>query len=712
MIIKVLLKWSHFTLESSKGLCFKDGVQDGCHNFSYSPFYELMMQLKYGVFPLSFQVYTPRSLVALAVKEVAKVYRFYDQDAFSFVRNIDYYPLTITDLAPPEFHVTDDSKINLLQEEKMERMLLSAKKFLMKRRRAVNAIFDTIAKMIVNFRNKEEVDELDLKRLRVKTVKYLGIMDLLDSVGIEVELEDMLEEMISHIQQHRFRAKLLNLFLNQSYLGCGEKVEDVDPTGGSEGDNTKIAGAEEESNKQKGEKKIGDGQVANEMKDKEVVQEDRTENEKVVDTDLVVRDNVDSAEDWIIVESGDIIASAAGHQEVNGERTEKETEKTDLAFRCEIESTEDTVVRKHVDITDGLKEKVIEGVEKTDLAVKNDNESVDNEAVSAIESSTSYHQKQEANEEKETIKSEISSGSSAVKDSENSAGGTAGIGGCSIDDSSNQQKELNEERAEMEEFIDNKLKSEKEDIKDDHTDNVENTMQAFEIGDIVEPSEDEVKREDGDIIDDHQGAINQGKNEEEIEKVEDVKETLCDQASTITIIECPIANNENQDRVGNENSEACRALEDVIEPAGDGASIADRQNEGSNVIVKNEGEKTELAVGEIVESAGDCPGDILVNIDNMEKETDKEIKLSEIKVTVEKEETGLAVGNKGCPCGDGVKIGDKPDKDSQEQLGCTDENRGEVNGEMKLVVKEERFCINDEKYSVFVLYGMVRCSEE
>ena len=709
MIIKVLLKRSHFTLESSKGLCFKDGVQDGCHNFSYSPFYELMMQLKYGVFPLSFQVYTPRSLVALAVKEVAKVYRFYDQDAFSFVRNIDYYPLTITDLAPPEFHVTDDSKINLLQEAKMERMLLSAKKFLMKRRRAVNAIFDTIAKMIVNFRNKEEVDELDLKRLRVKTVKYLEIMDLLDSVGIEVELEDMLEEMISHIQQHRFRAKLLNLFLNQSYLRCGEKVEDVEPVEDSQGDDMKTA--DEESDNQKGEEKIGDGLLANERKHKEVVHKDRTENEKVVDTDLVVRDNVDSTEDWIIIESADIIACAANHQEeVNEERTEKETEKTDFAFRCEIESPEDRVIRDHGGITDDIMGKVIEEVEKTDLTEKNDIETVDNKAVSVTESSTAYHQKEKVNEEKETITNEINNGSPAKEDSENSAGGTAGIGGCSIEDSFDQQKELNEERVAMEEVIEDKLKSEKEDIKDDHTDNVENTTQAFEIGDNVEPSEDEVKREDGDIIDDHKGTINQGKNEEEkIEKVEDVKETLCDQASTITVIECPIANNENQDRVGNENSEACRALEDVIEPAGDGASIADQQNEGGNVIVKNEGEKTELAVGEIVESAGDCPGDILVNIDNMEKESEKEIEFSEIKVTVEKEETGLAVGNKGCPCGDGVKVEDKPNKDSQEQLGCTDENN-EVNGEMKLVVKDERFCIHDEKYGVFVLYGMVRCS--
>ena len=99
------------------------------------------------------------------------MYRFSSQDAYSFVRNIDYHPLTVTDLSPPEFDVTNNRRIELLQEEEKERLFTSARHFLMKRKRAIDAIFNILAKMIVNFDNIEAVDERDLKRVRTKIVE-------------------------------------------------------------------------------------------------------------------------------------------------------------------------------------------------------------------------------------------------------------------------------------------------------------------------------------------------------------------------------------------------------------------------------------------------------------------------------------------------------------------------------------------------------------
>ena len=160
------------------------------------------------------------------------MYRFSSQDAYSFVRNIDYHPLTVTDLSPPEFDVTSDRRIVLLQEEEKKRLYSSARHFLMKRKRAIDAGFSLLAKMIVSFESIEDVDDRNLKRVQAKSIEYRGVLEQLESIGIEVQLEDNLEKLIGHIQQERTGAKLMNLFVNQSYLSYSEEVEDVDSAGG------------------------------------------------------------------------------------------------------------------------------------------------------------------------------------------------------------------------------------------------------------------------------------------------------------------------------------------------------------------------------------------------------------------------------------------------------------------------------------------------
>ena len=166
------------------------------------------------------------------MKEVAKVYRFSSQDACSFVRKIDYHSLTATDLNPPKFDVTNNRMIELLREKEKERLFSSARHFLMKRKKAIDAGFSLLAKIIVSFASIEDVDDRNLKRVRTKSIEYCGVLGQLKSSGIEVQLEDNLEKLIAHIQQERARAKLVNLFVNQSYLRYGEEVEDVGSAGG------------------------------------------------------------------------------------------------------------------------------------------------------------------------------------------------------------------------------------------------------------------------------------------------------------------------------------------------------------------------------------------------------------------------------------------------------------------------------------------------
>ena len=291
----------------------------------------VMNQIKFfaflsNFFSFSFQVYAPRSLVTYAVKEVAKVYRFYEQDAFSFVRNIDYHPLTITDSAPPEISIKDlHICFCCINRQEQKRILESARHSLVKRRQAIDEIFDSIAKMVVNFGNKNEVDELDLKKLRVKTSNYREIMDFLESVGVEVKLENMLEKMIGHIQQFRFRAKILNLLMNQSYLGYGEKVKDVESAGEGLKDDTKG-----EHNKSIGMEKVGGGFIAYANDYVEGVNEERTQM-KAEKTDLVVRDNVESVGDGVRKVEG-----IAGLQEEDNETNENFIEVTNLADVCYV----------------------------------------------------------------------------------------------------------------------------------------------------------------------------------------------------------------------------------------------------------------------------------------------------------------------------------------------------------------------------------------
>ena len=414
----------------------------------------VMNQIKFfaflsNYFSFFFQVYTPRSLVACAVKEVAQVYRFYDQDAFSFVRNIDYHPLTITDSAPPEISIKD---LRLcfccINRQEQKRILESARHSLMKRRQAIDEIFDSIAKMVVNFRNKNEVDELDLKKLRLKTSNYRAIMDFLESVGVEVKLENMLEKMIGHVQQFRFRAKILNLLINQSYLGYGEKVQDVESAG--EG----MKDTKDEHNKSIGMEKVGGGFIAYANDQIEGVNEEKTQ-KKAEKTDLVVVDNVESVGDGVRkvgegiagldlqeedneetnenfievinvkdgyyvkfagycpgdrlkieevnynhnrnneleIVDGDVKADTDDLQEkIKEERIWEGIEKNDLAMKEIVESAGDGVISKgglslddqHEKVN---KERIEDEIENTDLAVGDDIESVGNGAIRVVEGS-------------------------------------------------------------------------------------------------------------------------------------------------------------------------------------------------------------------------------------------------------------------------------------------------------------------------------------
>ena len=223
------------------------------------------------------------------------MYRFSSQDAYSFVRNIDYHPLTVTDLSPPEIDVTNNRRIELLQEEEKERLFTSARHFLRKRKRAIDAIFNTLAKMIVNFDNIEAVDERDLKRVRTKIIKYRGVLNHLESIGIEVEMEDKLEKMIGHVQQERARAKLMNLFVNQSYLRYGEEVEDVESAGGDWlGEEIKMEDVINEHDRGRGVERVDGGLLVNTDDQKEEVGEERNENE-TKEADSAVRYDVESA---------------------------------------------------------------------------------------------------------------------------------------------------------------------------------------------------------------------------------------------------------------------------------------------------------------------------------------------------------------------------------------------------------------------------------
>ena len=390
----------------------------------------------------SFQVNTPRSLVTYAVKEVAKVYRFYDQDAFSFVRNIDYHPLTITDSAPPEIAITDLRLcLCCINRQEQKRILMSARCFLKKRRHAINAIFDTIAKMIVNFHSKEEVDELDLKKLRVKTINYRRIMDFLESVGVEVKVENMLEKMIGHIQQFRFRAKLLNLAVNQSYLGHGENVEDMESARESQGEGMKREDTNDEHNKNSGVEKVARGFIANASDHQGGVNEERAE-KKTEKTGLIVGDNpVEFTEDGVRKVGGGIIADAAFHQkEAYEEKIENFIEVINVTDGCYVkfagycpgdrlkieEGTYNYNRNNGIERvggyvkadTDGLQEKIKEertlgGIEKSDLAMEEIVESAGNGVISKGGRSLDDHQEKV---NKGRIEDEIENSDLAVGD--------------------------------------------------------------------------------------------------------------------------------------------------------------------------------------------------------------------------------------------------------------------------------------------------------
>ena len=613
-----------------------------------------MMQIKYkeffsNCFSFAFQVYTPSSLVALAVKEVAKVYRFYDQDAFSFVRNIDYHPLTVTDLAPPELFVRDDSGINRMEEEKREKLLTSARRFLRKRRRAINAIFDTIAKMIVNFRNKKEVDELDLKKLRVKTSNYRGMMDLLESVGIEVELEDMLEKMIGHIQQFRFRAKLLNLVVNQSYLGYGEKVEDVESAGDCQAEGMKIEDTNNEHNKNSGVEKVGGGLVGNASDNLEEVNEEKTE-KKIGKTDLVVRDEAESAGDGVRkVGGGALDAAAAGHQEeVDEENNENDIEVTNLADGCYVKFAgyypgdrlkieEENYNHSRNNGIDGVcggvnadtadrhekvkEERIEEGIEKTDLAVRHKVESAGDRV--------------------------IREGRAYIYD---------------------YQEKVAEERIE---------------------DGLEKTDLA--VGKIVGSAEYVGIRKDGYLIDDHQGKVKEEKADKEIEKTDlavggdnepegnrEIKEV----GDSVAVDQKGV----NEERIDKEIKQADLAVGHDIESAGDclGDGVKheaiesdnDRERDLSEIKVMIEKEGAELAFG----NKGYPSGDVL-KIGDMIGDCDR--------VGQEQLLLGSTIDNEGELDKERKSVGKKE----------ADSTKG-----------DERFNIGDEEEDHFVLYGMVRCS--
>ena len=407
------------------------------------------------MFLFSFQVYTPKSLVAYAVKEVAKVYRFYDQDAFSFVRNIDYHPLTITDSVPLEISIKDlHICFCCINRQEQKRILESARHSLVKRRQAIDEIFDSIAKMVVNFGNKNEVDELDLKKLRVKTSNYHEIMDFLESVGVEVKLENILEKMLGHIQKFRFRAKLLNLAVNQSYLGCGEKVEDVESAGINQGKGVISADMLHEYSKDGGMKRAGEGFTADTADHKEEVNAAKIE-EAMEDVNLEVQVDAESTGDGL----KKVGADTDGQQEVyNKENIGNFIEVTNLADGCFVKFAEycpgdrlkiEEEYYKHsrnngIERTGGgeiddhqgkvHKERIEEKIEKVTLAVGDDKESV-SDIIRVVGGSIEESKEMEISEAGHGLGDDIESADAAR------------LGGENIAD---YQIEVNEERIEKE----------------------------------------------------------------------------------------------------------------------------------------------------------------------------------------------------------------------------------------------------------------------
>ena len=108
-------------------------------------------------------------------------------------------------------------------------------------------------------------------------------------------MEDKLEKMIGYVQQERARAKLMNLFVNQSYLRYGEEVEDVESAGGDcLGEEIKMEDVVNEHVGDRCVERVVGGSLDKTDDHKEEVSKEMNGNEKE-EADSAVRDDVESA---------------------------------------------------------------------------------------------------------------------------------------------------------------------------------------------------------------------------------------------------------------------------------------------------------------------------------------------------------------------------------------------------------------------------------
>ena len=98
----------------------------------------------------------------------------------------------------------------------------------------MDAICNEMAKMIVSFEGIERVEEVKMKILREKYVEYSDVINQLREVDVRVHLEDNIEKLIGYIRKERARVKLINLFVNQTWLKEyeGYGVDELYTTGG------------------------------------------------------------------------------------------------------------------------------------------------------------------------------------------------------------------------------------------------------------------------------------------------------------------------------------------------------------------------------------------------------------------------------------------------------------------------------------------------
>ena len=78
----------------------------------------------------------------------------------------------------------------------------------------MDVLCDVLAKSIVYFESKADVDDLNLSKLRAKYVKYSNLLDKIEKAGVDVYLEDNIQMLLGYIQEERAKTKQINMFVN------------------------------------------------------------------------------------------------------------------------------------------------------------------------------------------------------------------------------------------------------------------------------------------------------------------------------------------------------------------------------------------------------------------------------------------------------------------------------------------------------------------